>query len=158
LILLRLPEGDGPGFLTLTEAGMLAKIGMNTLGFGICLNILRSVGDGKQAGVPVHVLLRALLGCRSVGDAISLAGKLSFAASSNVLCADVRGDAASLELSPLGVRVVRGTEPRYATRITSSPKVPKGGSSSSPTICRPNRAWREHARGRPGSRRTASTT
>src|SRR6185436_6792371 len=62
LILLRVPESDHPGFLTLTEAGMLAKIGMNTLGFGICLNILRSVDDGKRTGVPVHVLLRALLG------------------------------------------------------------------------------------------------
>ena len=110
LILLRVPEGDQPGFLTLTEAGMLAKIGMNTLGFGICLNILRSVSDGKQAGVPVHVLLRALLGCRSVADAIALAGKHPFAASSNVLCADVRGEAASLELSPLGVRVVPPTD------------------------------------------------
>ena len=109
LILLRVPEGDRPGFLTLTEAGMLAKIGMNTLGFGICLNILRSVSDGRQPGVPVHVFLRALLGCRTVGDAIELAGKLTFAASSNVLCADVRGDAASLEISPLGVRVVQGT-------------------------------------------------
>ena len=106
LILLRVPEGDRPGFLTLTEGGMLAKIGMNTLGFGICLNILRSVADGKQPGVPVHVLLRALLGCRTVADASALAGKLAFAASSNVLCADVRGDAGSLEISPLGVRVV----------------------------------------------------
>jgi isopenicillin-N N-acyltransferase-like protein len=110
LILLRVPESDRPGFLTLTEAGMLAKIGMNTLGFGITLNILRSVGDGKKPGVPVHVLLRALLGCRTVAEAIALAGKLSFSASSNVLCADVAGEAASLEISPFGVRVVPGTE------------------------------------------------
>src|SRR4029079_10449494 len=75
LILLRVPEGDRPGYLTLTEAGMRAKIGMNTLGFGICLNILRSVKDGRQPGVPVHVLLRALLGCRTTDDAIALAGK-----------------------------------------------------------------------------------
>jgi isopenicillin-N N-acyltransferase-like protein len=110
LILLRVPESDHPGLLTLTEAGMLAKIGMNTLGFGICLNILRSVGDGKKPGVPVHVLLRALLGCRTVADAVALTSKLSFSASSNVLCADVTGEAASLELSPFGVRVVPGTE------------------------------------------------
>lgn len=106
LILLRMPENDRPGFLTLTEAGMLAKIGMNTLGFGVCLNILRSVRDGTRTGVPVHVLLRALLGCKTVADAIAFAGKLSFGASSNVLCADVTGEAASLEISPLGVRVL----------------------------------------------------
>ena len=109
LILLRAPESDHPGFLTLTEAGMLAKIGMNTLGFGICLNILRSVDDGKRTGVPVHVLLRALLGCRKVADAIALASQLTFGSSSNVLCADVTGETASLELSPRGVGVVPST-------------------------------------------------
>jgi isopenicillin-N N-acyltransferase-like protein len=109
LILLRIPESDRPGFLTLTEAGMLAKIGMNTLGFGVCLNILRSVDDGKRTGVPVHVLLRALLaGSKTVAEAIAFATRLAFGGSSNVLCADVTGEAASLELSPLGVRVLHG--------------------------------------------------
>lgn len=110
LILLRSTDGGRPGFLTLTEAGMLAKIGMNTLGFGVCLNILRSVEDGKRTGVPVHVLLRALLERRNVADAIEFASRLSFGASSNVLCADVAGEVASLEISPLGVRVLRGTD------------------------------------------------
>lgn len=108
LILLRVAEGEHPACLTLTEAGMLAKIGMNELGFGVCLNILRSVEDGKRAGVPVHVLLRALLQRASVPDAIAFTSGLSFGGSSNVLCADVKGDAASLEVSPLGVRVLRG--------------------------------------------------
>jgi isopenicillin-N N-acyltransferase-like protein len=56
----------------------------------------------------VHVLLRALLKCKSVREAIELTGRLSFAGSSNVLCADRGGDTASLELSPKGRRVVRG--------------------------------------------------
>ena len=42
------------------EAGMLAKIGLNTRGFGVCLKVLRSVHDGAQTGVPVHVLSAAL--------------------------------------------------------------------------------------------------
>lgn len=108
LILLRAAESEQPAFLTLTEAGMLAKIGMNMLGFGMCLNILRSVEDGKRAGIPVHVLLRALLRVGSVDDAVAFASRLSFGSSSNVLCADVKGEAASLEVSPLGVRVLRG--------------------------------------------------
>jgi len=108
LILLRVAESEHPAFLTLTEAGMLAKIGMNMLGFGVCLNILRSVEDGKRAGVPVHVLLRTLLRLGSVDEAIAFTSALSFGSSSNVLCADVKGEAASLEISPLGVRVLRG--------------------------------------------------
>ena len=114
MILLRARESSEPGCLTLTEAGMLAKIGLNSSGVGVCLNILRSVFDGASAGagtgagVPVHVLLRALLKRGSVSDAIAFAAKLSFGGSSNVLMADRGGDVASLEFSPRGLRVVRG--------------------------------------------------
>lgn len=108
LVLLRQRASDGPACLTLTEAGMLAKIGLNESGFGVCLNILRSTLDGERPGVPVHVLLRALLSRQGVRDAIAFAAKLSFGSSSNVLCADRGGEAASLEISPGGLRVVRG--------------------------------------------------
>ena len=106
LVLARIRESDGAHCLTLTEAGMLAKIGLNDRGFGVCLNILRSQHDGKQPGVPVHVLLRALLKRSGVKDAIAFASKRSFGGSSNILCADVAGDAAALELAPSGLYVV----------------------------------------------------
>jgi len=89
---------------------MLAKIGLNSRGFGVCLNILRSSDDGAHPGVPVHVLLRALLERDSVADAVAFASKLSFGASSNVLCADAGGDTAALEFSPRGLAVVRGAD------------------------------------------------
>ena len=108
LILLRAGPADAPAYLTLTEAGMLAKVGFNEHGFGVCLNILRSSADGEQAGTPVHPLLRALLGCRDVEEAVATASALSFGASSNVLCADAAGDAANLEFSPAGLHVLRG--------------------------------------------------
>lgn len=108
LILLRARQLDGPDYLTLTEAGMLAKIGFNEHGFGVCLNILRSSADGQRAGTPVHPLLRAMLGCRDVEEAIAMASSLSFGASSNVLCADAAGAAANLEFSPAGMQVLRG--------------------------------------------------
>lgn len=110
LVLLRGSETDGSFFLTLTEAGMLAKIGLNSHGLGVCLNILRSTDDGTKLGVPVHVLLRALLKQRSVAQAASFAAALSFGASSNVLCADASGDTAALEFSPRGLYVVRGAD------------------------------------------------
>lgn len=113
LIVLRVREGEDPACLTLTEAGMLAKIGSNAHGVGVCLNILRSVFDGapvdgKPVGVPTHVLLRALLKRPSVREAIAFASGLSFGGSSNVLMADRSGEAASLEFSPKGMKVVRG--------------------------------------------------
>lgn len=110
LVLLRVHGADGPSCLTLTEAGMLAKIGFNQRGFGVCLNILRSSDDGSRSGVPVHVLLRALLAQDSVADALAFASTLSFGASSNVLCADASGATAALEFSPRGLEVVHGAE------------------------------------------------
>src|SRR5262249_13064370 len=95
-------------FMTLTEAGMLAKIGLNAAGLGVCLNILSSIYDGQKQGVPVHVLLRALLKRKDVREAVEVTGRLSFAGSSNVLCADRGGEAVSLELSPKGRPGVRG--------------------------------------------------
>jgi len=108
LVLLRYAEPDGTSCLTLTEAGMLAKIGLNSRGFGVCLNILRSSDDGSKPGVPVHVLLRALLRCGDVAEAIAFASKLEFGASSNVLCADASGETAALEFSPRGLHVIHG--------------------------------------------------
>jgi isopenicillin-N N-acyltransferase-like protein len=108
LVLLRARGPDAPACLTLTEAGMLAKIGFNEHGFGVCLNILRSGSDGERAGAPVHPLLRALLRCRSVAEAITTSGSLGFGASSNVLCADASGIAANLEFSPAGLQIIQG--------------------------------------------------
>ena len=39
-------EHDDRWFATLTEAGILAKIGLNSAGLGVCLNILRTTADG----------------------------------------------------------------------------------------------------------------
>jgi len=107
LVLLRVRKDSGPGFLTLAEAGMLAKIGLNAAGLGICLNILHSSDDGERPGVPVHIFLRALLDEDSVASAVEAARRATFSASSNVLCADAAGALVALELCPRGVRIVR---------------------------------------------------
>lgn len=106
LVLLRVTDERGRRLLTLTEAGMLAKIGLNDRGLGLCLNILRSVDDGQAPGVPVHVLLRHLLGCDDVAAASAAARSLQHGASSNILVADHGGHAGSIELSPRGVAVL----------------------------------------------------
>ena len=106
MVLLRVTDQRGRRLLTLTEAGMLAKIGCNDRGFGVCLNILRSVDDGREPGVPVHVLLRHLLDCDDVDAACATARALQHGASSNILAADRGGHAASIEVSPRGVAVI----------------------------------------------------
>lgn len=97
---------SGLRYMTVTEAGMLAKIGLNSAGFAITLNILRSRNDGQKPGIPVHVLLRRLLNCQSVAEAAQLMCSTSFSSSSNVMVADSTGDIASFELSPAGCKIL----------------------------------------------------
>lgn len=106
LVVLRITDERGRGAMTLTEAGMLAKIGLNDRGLAIGLNILRSLDDGTRDGIPVHVLLRHLLDCDDVDHAVATARGLAHGASSNIPLADASGHAASLELSPRGVAVI----------------------------------------------------
>lgn len=96
--------------ITVTEAGMLAKIGINSFGMAITLNILRSDKDGVADGLPVHFLLRALLDCESVNQAIDVVSSASFSSSSNIMVLDADGHIASFELSPYGVRVLEPEE------------------------------------------------
>lgn len=108
LVLLDVTPEQGPRYLTVTEAGMLAKIGCNQHGLGVTLNILRSFDDGRRPGLPVHILLRALLACESVAQAREFSrAQPHYASSSNVLMADAGGAIASLEYSPRGVRELR---------------------------------------------------
>ncbi|MFM7026587.1 MAG: C45 family autoproteolytic acyltransferase/hydrolase [Limnohabitans sp.] len=106
LVVLHTHDAQGTRLTTLTEAGMLAKIGMNQHGFALGLNILRSLQDGERPGVPVHVLLRHLLACPSVAAARvrlqAIAQQWGFGAASNVPCADSQGEAACFEVAPAG--------------------------------------------------------
>ena len=105
LVLLRTVDSAGTAILTLTEAGMLAKIGLNAHGFALGLNIVRSQLDGAQIGLPVHIVLRHLLSCTSIAQArvrLKALGSLGFGASSNVPCADAHGEAVCFEIAPAG--------------------------------------------------------
>jgi isopenicillin-N N-acyltransferase-like protein len=91
---------------TVTEAGMVGKIGLNSCGVSCGFNYLRTSADGP-GGVPVHALARGVLECRSAADArAGLAGAsasvaLTVAAPDGLFCAEV---------SPGGVRFVAADE------------------------------------------------
>lgn len=93
-------------FTTLTEAGMLAKLGVSSAGVGLGLNFLRSSEDGGVGGVPIHILLRVLLErCDALDDAISLLRAAPVTASSSITVAAAGGIVAA-ELSPGGCALV----------------------------------------------------
>jgi isopenicillin-N N-acyltransferase-like protein len=106
------PTAGGGRVTTLTEYGVLAKIGVNDAGLGVMLNMLHHRADEQRGepriGFPVHVLLRTLLeDCTSVDEARDLVRSMSFSASSALTVVDRGGDAASFETFPEGVGEVK---------------------------------------------------
>jgi isopenicillin-N N-acyltransferase-like protein len=107
LVVWRIRQPGDRWFATLTEAGMLAKVGLSSAGLACGLNFLRSSRDGGAAGVPVHVLLRVVLDrCDSAGEALRLLAALPARASACLTLADADGVAVAMERSPGGWRLV----------------------------------------------------
>jgi isopenicillin-N N-acyltransferase-like protein len=115
-------EHEHGWFATLTEAGILAKIGLNDAGLGVCLNLLGTTADGGLDGTPIHLLLRRTLStCRTVDDAIELLTKATTSASSAVTVATA-GDVASVELNPGGANVIRGSIGAHTNHFLEPPR------------------------------------
>ncbi len=85
---------DSSWFATFTEAGLLAKLGINSHGLAVGLSRLNSPSDGfPDDALPVHVLLRvALERCATVEDVSDLIDEAASCASSCVTVAAVTGD------------------------------------------------------------------
>ncbi|NKB35663.1 MAG: hypothetical protein GKR93_00650 [Gammaproteobacteria bacterium] len=88
---------DGRYIITLTEPGMLAKIGLNNSGLGVSLNFLAS--DNELDGVPVHILLRALLQCADLEQARKKIAGSGMGKSSHFLVGDANGQCFGMEFA-----------------------------------------------------------
>jgi isopenicillin-N N-acyltransferase-like protein len=113
-VLLRLSPKKGPKIVTFTEAGMVGKIGFNQERLGVCLNFLSHAADAKAMGfgIPVHCMLRAIMGCTTVDQAIKLVIDSPRAASANFLIARHRDPAPTvmdLECTPGRVEELTAT-------------------------------------------------
>ena len=92
---------------TLTEYGILGKIGVGAAGVGVHLNILHHARDGGPVGVPVHVVARhALDTARDVDDAVARVAAARVSASSALTLAGADA-AVTAELHPGGAGLVR---------------------------------------------------
>ncbi|ANY09314.1 C45 family autoproteolytic acyltransferase/hydolase [Pseudonocardia sp. HH130630-07] len=99
-VLLSTTDTEGFGVLTLTEAGQVAKSGLNTAGIGVCANLLVSDRDTAGPGVPYAVLLRGVLQSRRMSDAIRAVTAPPRVGSGNVLMAARGGEAIDIEIVP----------------------------------------------------------
>ncbi len=105
MVLLLVEQPGKPSLTMLTEAGIVGKLGFNSAGLGVCLNAI--VTDRLEPnGTPLHVVLRAVLDSRTLGDAIAAVGRANIAASANFLVAQHGNGAVDVEAVPGGMDVL----------------------------------------------------
>ena len=97
-VILDIEKEDGHRIITMTEPGMIGKIGMNHRGLGVCLNFM-TIEAYQPRGVPLHVLLRAILDSGTINDALSLIRPHLPGKVGNILIADRNGIAEDIELA-----------------------------------------------------------
>jgi len=100
VVVLEARQDDGPDFVTAVEAGLLAKAGMNSAGLGLVTNALVTADDRGEPGLPYHVLLRAIMDCPTVSDAISALQAGFRSSSANYLLAHRDGIVLDVEACP----------------------------------------------------------
>ena len=100
-------EGD-PRILTLTEAGLVGKHGLNEDGIGLCNNFMLS--DKRRFGLPVHVTRRKVLTARILSDAIGAVLNSERALAANYMLGHVDGAGVALEAWPEGLDVIHAKD------------------------------------------------
>ncbi|MEJ2165184.1 MAG: C45 family autoproteolytic acyltransferase/hydrolase [Desulfobacterales bacterium] len=98
------PREAKPALITFTEAGQLAKIGLNAAGIGLVVNNLTS--DQPRAGVPWIFLTRRVLESSSLAQALGYVLNAGRAHSINFLIGYAAGEAVNLETSPVEAHVL----------------------------------------------------
>jgi isopenicillin-N N-acyltransferase-like protein len=99
-VVLRVRRDDGPDVLTFTEAGGMARSGMNAAGISITANYLESDRDYKQVGVPLALLRRKALEQEQLALAMRIVYATPKSASNNVMVSQARGVAIDFECAP----------------------------------------------------------
>lgn len=88
-------KGNQKPILTLSEAGILAKIGLSSFGFGIGMNYLAPAE--KPKGVPIHIVIRSALDQTSFADARKVFQQFGQGISGNVCLGNSDGQYVGFE-------------------------------------------------------------
>jgi isopenicillin-N N-acyltransferase-like protein len=84
-VILRIRNEDGPDILTFTEAGALARFGLNARGICITANGLECDRDYRQAGVPLALIRRKVLEQGHLSLALRIAYTTPKSGSNNII-------------------------------------------------------------------------
>ncbi len=103
-VVMRIDREDGHQILQIAEPGIIGKVGLNSKGIGVCLNILS--GDPSPVAVPVHILLRSVLDSASLDEALTHFQNMDLGTYSNILIADDQGGSVDIEFARSEMSVV----------------------------------------------------
>jgi isopenicillin-N N-acyltransferase like protein len=102
LAITRHPTGK-PAFTSLTQAGLIAYIGFNDAGIGLCLNSLPA--PSRPLGVPHYFTVREMFEARSLADVVHAVERAERAIPANIMLATPQGPA-DLEVTIDAVHVL----------------------------------------------------
>lgn len=99
-VVLKVRRDDGPDYLTYTEAGALARSGMNTAGISITANYLESDRDYRDLGVPLPFIRRKVLESEKLGQAMLTVYTTRKSCANNMMISHCSGVAIDFECAP----------------------------------------------------------
>lgn len=119
MVILDIVTPDGKTRLQfLNEAGLIGKIGVNSNGFGFCMNALRC-GALATERLPTHVMCRRLLEyAKTFDEAVAMLDEYGGACSFNLVMADVQGKLATVEITPNGLSVITPLSDSDSTKVS----------------------------------------
>ncbi|MGY8823398.1 MAG: C45 family autoproteolytic acyltransferase/hydrolase [Candidatus Latescibacterota bacterium] len=103
LVLTRRPTGK-PALMNITQAGLIAYIGLNSAGIALCLNSLPA--PSRTWGVPHYFTVRAIYESTSIDEAIQAVRRAQRAIPANIMLATPQGPA-DMEITIDDVHVLR---------------------------------------------------
>lgn len=95
--LLSITRDDGHRILTVTEPGILGKIGLSSAGVGVCLNFLSA--PRREDGVPIHNLLREALEAESLAVARQRMRQAGAGRGGNIMLGNDSAEAVNFEFA-----------------------------------------------------------
>ncbi|MGC3872108.1 C45 family autoproteolytic acyltransferase/hydrolase [Halomonas sp. GXIMD04776] len=98
VVVLKIELNDHAPLISIGEAGMVGKIGMNARGLGVCLNAIRSQTCGE--GLPIHFALRKILESPDFAAARRVVDEDRVASPAHFLIASAEGQATGFEVHP----------------------------------------------------------
>ena len=90
VVLVRRPEGK-PALMNITQAGLIAYIGLNSEGLGLCMNTLPA--PSRPLGVPHYFTVRGIYEATSLEGAVEAVARARRAIPANIILATPQGPA-----------------------------------------------------------------